>query len=111
MQFDRSCGTISASSAFDDVGIQSALGEEFSVAVRLGFFPENINKRMANNAPFLLGIDYRIHRFEESVSGVRYVKIGLEMLIESICDQFHFALSQETIDNQDTNKLLTYGPD
>jgi hypothetical protein len=105
MVLDRHRRAIGAGAAFDDVGIQSPLGQESGIRNRLGFVAENFDEHAADNLALRLRFDDAAQFRQKAFAGVDDVQIGPKMLAEAPTHRFFLAAAQEAIVDKDAREL------
>ncbi len=91
--------------AFDDVGVDGALGEEVDVAEAARFAFEDADEFFADDAPFLFGIGDAVEGFEVFFDGVDGDEAHAHFAIEGFDDLEGFALAEEAVIDEDAGEL------
>lgn len=97
-----------ARAAFDDVGIDGALGEEVDGADFSAFFFEDADKFFADNFSLLLGVGDALEFFEEAVFGVYVDKVHIAVG-EGGFYFFAFVFAHKAMVDEDTGELIADG--
>ncbi len=88
MELDRVGRAIGRGAAFDDVGVERALGEKLGVCDLQRFGGEAFDERVADDAAFFLRVGDAGEAAEKPAFGFHHVQIGFEVVGELFDDDF-----------------------
>ena len=96
-----------AFTAFDTVGVNSALSEKASVSFLTDFIPEYLIELRADNLAFLLGVGNTPEFFQELLLTVYSYEIHIEKSGEGFLYEIAFVLSHESLIDENAGELFS----
>ena len=95
--------------AFDDIGIDGALSQEFNIFLFAGFFFENADKFSADDLAFLFRIGHAGQFIQKAIHSVDIDEVGIHLIAEYFHHLFGFAFAEQTVVYMDADQLTADG--
>ncbi len=109
MRLDGDGGPARRADAFDDVGIERALCEEFRAADLVGVPVEHVDEGGADDLALLFRIADAFETAEEKIGGLRVDQRDIVMALEQRDDFIRLARAHQSGIDEDTSELIANG--
>ena len=94
--------------ALDNVRVKRALCQEFDSLKLRRFIVEYVDEFIADDFAFFLWVRYAFQFVHETLMGIHFDDIHVELLCESLHDLVRFAFTEQSMVNEDTCQLIAY---